>query len=47
MSAIQQTTSQLRSLRLVAMADAYQLQMEQPKLQSTSFDDRFGLLVEA
>ena len=47
MSATQQTTSQLRSLRLVSMADAYELQMQQPKLQATSFDDRFGLLVEA
>ena len=42
-----QNTSQMRELRLAAMAQAYELQQEQPKLHQLAFDDRFGLLLEA
>lgn len=47
MSTIEQTTARLRELRLATMAQAYELQAEQPKLQDKSFDDRLALLVEA
>ena len=46
MSGVHQTISRLRELRLTSMADAYSLQLQQPKLHQLSFDDRFGLLVE-
>ncbi|MDQ5887981.1 MAG: hypothetical protein QG667_1272 [Pseudomonadota bacterium] len=42
----QQTISQLRLLKLNAMADAYHLQLAQPATQSLSFDERLGLLVD-
>lgn len=47
MSTNTQNTSQMRELRLAAMAQAYGLQQEQPKLHQLAFDDRFGLLLEA
>lgn len=47
MSTTTQNLSKLRELRLVAMASAYEVQQEQPKLQQIAFDDRFGLLLEA
>ena len=46
MSSVQQTISRLRELRLTSMAEAYSVQLQQPKLHQLSFDDRFGLLVE-
>ena len=46
MTSTQQTMSQLRQLRLTSMANAYQLQLEQPKLHQLPFNDRFGMLVE-
>lgn len=46
MSSTQQTLARLRELRLMPMADAYELQLQQPKLQQAGFDDRFGILVE-
>lgn len=46
MSSVQQTLNRLRELRLSPMAEAYELQNQQPKLHQLSFDDRFGLLVE-
>ena len=46
MTSTQQTMSQLRQLRLTSMANAYQLQLEQPKMHQLPFNDRFGMLVE-
>lgn len=46
MSSIQQTITRLRELRLASMAEAYSVQLQQPKLHQLTFDDRFGLLVE-
>lgn len=46
MSNIQQTLNRLRELRLSSMAEAYDLQHQQPNLYSMGFDDRFSLLVE-
>lgn len=47
MTSIQQTCSRLRELRLTAMADAYECQLQQPKLHQHGFDERLALLVEA
>lgn len=47
MSTSTQNASQMRELRLPAMATAYERQIEQPKLHDLAFDDRFGLLLEA
>ncbi len=47
MSTQVQNTSQMRELRLTAMAQGYELQVEQPKLHQLAFDDRLGLLLEA
>lgn len=47
MSTIEQTFARLRELRLAAMADAYELQLQQPKLHQIAFDDRLGMLVDA
>lgn len=46
MTSTQQTISRLRELRLNSMAEAYERQLQQPKLHQLGFDDRFGLLVE-
>lgn len=46
MSTVQQTINRLRELRLSSMAEAYELQHQQPKLYQLGFDDRFSLLVE-
>lgn len=46
MSSAHQTLGRLRELRLAPMAQAYERQLEQPKLHQLGFDDRFGLLVE-
>ena len=43
---IEQTFSQLRELRLTGMADALEEQQAVPDVQSLSFEDRLGLLVE-
>ncbi len=42
----EQTFAQLRELRLTGMADALQEQQAVPDVQSLSFEDRLGLLVE-
>jgi DNA replication protein DnaC len=42
----QQTISKLRAMRLGAMADGFEAQMQQPDLSSMSFEDRLGLLVD-
>jgi len=47
MSVTQPTNTRLRELRLAAMAEAYERQLQQPKLHQIGFDDRFGMLVEA
>ncbi len=47
MSAVQQTTLRLRELKLAAMAEAYERQLEQPKLHQIDFDSRLAMLVEA
>lgn len=46
MSIANQTITKLRSLRLSAMAEAYQSQIKQPKLHQIGFDDRFAMLVD-
>jgi len=43
---IQQTLSQLRMLRLNAMAEALEHQRDRPALQELSFEDRLGMLIE-
>ncbi|MFP3041666.1 IS21-like element helper ATPase IstB [Treponema primitia] len=40
------TIHKLYEMRLSAMAQAYRQHMEDPSLQSLSFEDRFGLLVD-
>lgn len=47
MSTSIQNASQMRELRLTAMAQTYERQLEQPKLHDLAFDDRCGLLLEA
>ena len=39
------TIDQLREMKLFSMADNYLAQIEDPKIQSLSFDERFGMLV--
>ena len=46
MSSTQHTITRLRELKLVPMADAYDMQLQQPKLHDVSFDDRFAILVD-
>ncbi len=46
MSSTQQTLARMRELRLTSMADAYDRQLQQPRLHQLTFDDRLGLLVE-
>jgi DNA replication protein DnaC len=41
------TVEKLRTLRLHAMADAWAAQHAQPDIAALSFDERFGLLVDA
>jgi DNA replication protein DnaC len=41
------TAEKLKTLRLHAMAEAWAAQQAQPDLASLSFDERFGLLVDA
>jgi len=41
------TVEKLKALRLHAMAEAWTQQQAQPTLNSLSFDERFGLLVDA
>lgn len=43
----QQTFERLRSLRLTGMAEALARQLEQPASHELSFEERFGLLVDA
>ncbi len=38
----QQTLEQLRSLRLIGMAQAFEQQLLQPDTHELSFEDRFG-----
>ena len=42
-----QTLDKLHTLRLTGMAQAFEQQIAQPALQALSFEDRFGLLLEA
>lgn len=42
----QNTIDNLRHLRLSAMAQAYQQQLQDPHVHELSFDERFGLLVD-
>jgi DNA replication protein DnaC len=42
----QQTLQHLRALKLLGMADAFAQQLEQPKTQLLSFEERFALLVD-
>lgn len=46
MSTVQQTINRLRELRLSSMAEAYDMQLQQPKLYQLGFDERLSLLVE-
>jgi len=42
-----QTLARLRELRLAVFAETYDLQLQQPKINSLSFDERLALLVDA
>ena len=42
-----QTVEKLHALRLTGMADAYRKQMEDVEIAGLSFEERFGLLVDA
>jgi hypothetical protein len=42
----QQTLQTLRDLRLTGMADAYEAQLHDPKVNALSFDERLGLLTD-
>jgi DNA replication protein DnaC len=42
----QQTQNKLQQLKLSGMAKAYRDQLDQPRMQELSFDDRFGLMVD-
>ncbi len=42
----QSTIDKLIEMRLIAMADAFHSQMDDPKLREVFFDDRFGILVD-
>ncbi|MDR7299510.1 DNA replication protein DnaC [Pelomonas aquatica] len=46
MSSAQQTLARMRELHLGAMAEAYEHQLQQPRLHEMSFEDRLALLVE-
>lgn len=41
------TISKLREIRLGTMAEAFREQLTNPEISSLSFEDRFGLLVDA
>jgi DNA replication protein DnaC len=41
------TVEKLKQLRLAAMADAWAAQQAQPQIAALSFDERFGMLVDA
>ena len=43
----QPTVEKLQALRLLVMAQAWQTQAKNPKMSTLSFDERFGLLVDA
>lgn len=43
----QQTIEKLMSLKLNGMADNFALQLQQPKINNLSFEDRFAMLVDA
>jgi DNA replication protein DnaC len=47
MSTQVQNVSRMRELRLTAMVQGYELQVQQPKLHQLAFDDRMGLLLES
>lgn len=40
------TIEKLINMRFTAMANAYTIQMEDPKMQDVPFEDRFGMLVD-
>ena len=42
----QSTMNKLIEMRLTTMADAFRIQLDDPKLKDVSFEDRFGLLVD-
>ncbi|MDP2853057.1 MAG: IS21-like element helper ATPase IstB [Smithellaceae bacterium] len=43
----QQTIEKLATLRLNGMADNFTLQLQQPKMNDLSFEDRFAMIVDA
>ena len=43
----QQTIEKLTALRLNGMADSFTLQLQQPKVNNLSFEDRFAMIVDA
>ena len=42
----QSTIDKLIEMRLTSMADAFTIQMNDPKMKDASFEDRFGILVD-
>jgi hypothetical protein len=47
MSTQEQTITRLRMLKMSAMANAYNLQLDQPQIQQLGFDERLSFMVEA
>lgn len=43
---VQATLDKLREMKMTAMSDAYRFQLEDPNVQSLSFDERFAMLVD-
>jgi DNA replication protein DnaC len=43
----QQTLDKLYTMKLIGMADGFKEQIQQPSFQDLSFDQRFGMLVDA
>ena len=43
----QQTIEKLAVLKLNGMADNFTLQLQQPKMNNLSFEDRFAMIVDA
>lgn len=42
----QSTIDKLIEMRLTAMADAFRIQLDDPKMKEISFEDRLGLMVD-
>ncbi len=43
---IQSTSDKLIEMRMTSMADAFRIQVDDPKMKDISFEDRFAMLVD-